>query len=65
MSATEILLIPVVFLALFGFWFFYGKPRKSRPRTVVMGRLRMCPSCGRITPRSKSACLECGKVLAT
>ena len=23
---------------------------------------RMCPACGLITPRSKTACLECGKV---
>ena len=24
---------------------------------------RMCPFCGLITPRRKSCCLECGKVL--
>lgn len=25
------------------------------------GSQRMCPFCGRITPRSKRSCLECGK----
>ena len=26
---------------------------------------RMCPHCGRITPRSEAACLECGGALTT
>jgi hypothetical protein len=30
-------------------------PRQER------GTQRMCPFCGRITPRSKRSCLECGK----
>ena len=25
---------------------------------------RMCPFCGRITPRAQTSCLECGKTLA-
>ncbi len=35
---------------------------KLRPklRARGVGRLRMCPSCGLITPRAKSCCLECG-----
>jgi hypothetical protein len=32
-----------------------------KPRTQENGSQRMCPFCGLITPRSKRACLECGK----
>ena len=63
MPAGEILLIPLVLLALFGFWLLYRELRKSHPKGGGVGPLRMCPSCGCITPRSKRSCLECGKVL--
>jgi hypothetical protein len=33
-------------------------PRQER------GLQRMCPFCGRITPRSKRSCLECGKAFS-
>lgn len=32
-----------------------------RPRIGDFGSLRMCPSCGLITPKYKKLCLECGK----
>lgn len=46
--------------ALVADWFrkFLGTvnpPRQQR------GSQRMCPFCGRITPRAKRSCLECGK----
>ncbi len=65
MGASEILLIPLVLLALFGFGLLYRELRKSKPLRRGVGPLRMCPSCGRITPRSKRSCLECGAVLAS
>lgn len=62
MSAVEILIC--TFLVVFGVRLVYMKLRKANPQGGSVGRLRMCPSCGRITPRSKPLCLECGKVLA-
>jgi hypothetical protein len=37
--------------------------RRLRLKPVETGYAsqRMCPECGLITPRSKPACLECGK----
>jgi hypothetical protein len=40
------------------------KVRSLKPQMAGYASQRMCPSCGLITPRSKSACQECGKVLA-
>ena len=36
--------------------------RWLRPQMAGYASQRMCPACGLITPRSKAACLECGKV---
>ena len=45
---------------VFAFGLFY---RMHRLKLQVAGfaSQRMCPACGLITPRSKAACLECGK----
>ncbi len=32
-----------------------------KPQMAGYESQRMCPACGLITPRSKAACLECGK----
>jgi hypothetical protein len=34
-----------------------------RPETQEFPSQRMCPFCGRITPRAERHCLECGKLL--
>ena len=39
------------------------KIRKLNPRVGGYGPQRMCPSCGLITSRLKTHCLECGKSL--
>ena len=52
-------LVGIVLLA------FYLSRRPAQPRVPAIGTQRMCPHCGRITPRAKSACLECGRLLAT
>jgi len=39
--------------------------RRLRPQMAGYAAQRMCPACGLITPRSKAACLECGKVFIT
>jgi hypothetical protein len=39
--------------------------RKLEPRIKDFGSLTMCPSCGLITSKYKTCCLECGKVLKT
>jgi hypothetical protein len=39
------------------------KMRRLKPQMAGYASQRMCPSCGLITPRSKAACLECGKML--
>ncbi len=62
MSAAAILIF--LFLVLLGVRSVYVKVRKSKPLSPVLGRLRMCPFCGLVTPRSNSSCLECGKALA-
>jgi len=61
MSAGQIVFCIV--LLVLGAGLVYMKLRKSKPLSRGVGSLRMCPSCGRITPRSKPWCLECGKVL--
>ncbi len=35
--------------------------RKAKPQVAGFGSQRMCPSCGLITSRLRSNCLECGK----
>ena len=37
---------------------------KLKPQAARLGSQRICPSCGLITPRLKTACMECGKPLA-
>jgi len=34
---------------------------RLKPQIAGFGSQRMCPSCGLITSRSKTFCLECGK----
>jgi len=36
-----------------------------KPRVEEARLQRMCPFCGRITPRAKRFCLECGKSLSS
>jgi hypothetical protein len=40
----------------------FYRMRRLRPQMAGYAAQRMCPACGLITPRSKTACLECGKV---
>lgn len=42
-------------------WMFY-RMRRLHPQVAGYASQRMCPACGLITPRSKSACQECGKL---
>jgi hypothetical protein len=39
----------------------FFRMRRLRPQMAGYATQRMCPACGLITPRSKAACLECGK----
>lgn len=53
--------ISVSLLAVvFAFGLFY-RLRRLKPQVAGYASQRMCPACGLITPRSKAACLECGK----
>lgn len=36
--------------------------RRLKPQMAGYAAQRMCPACGLITPRSKAACLECGRM---
>jgi hypothetical protein len=38
--------------------------RRLKPQMAGYAAQRMCPACGLITPRSKAACMECGKAFA-
>jgi predicted amidophosphoribosyltransferase len=49
-------------IVLFTMLLLYGM-RKLRPQIAGFGSQRMCPSCGLITSRLKTRCLECGKPL--
>jgi hypothetical protein len=60
MSGVNILVGLV--LALLIFLAVYVR-RKLKPQFPALGSQRMCPNCGEITSRSKTACLECGKAL--
>jgi len=44
---------------------FYYRIRRLRPQMAGYASQRMCPACGLITPRSKAACLECGKTFVS
>lgn len=37
----------------------------AKPTTQDVGSQRMCPFCNLITPRSRRACLECGKAFGS
>jgi hypothetical protein len=50
-------LLAIVFAAVFVYRMWWLKPE-----IAGYASQRMCPACGLITPRSKAACLECGKV---
>jgi predicted amidophosphoribosyltransferase len=45
--------------------FIFYRMRWLRPQMAGYAAQRMCPSCGLITPRSKAACMECGKAFST
>ena len=49
-------LLIVLFIILLLRWI-----RKAKPQVAGFGSQRMCPSCGLITSRLRSNCLECGK----
>jgi hypothetical protein len=53
--SLSLLLAVVVALLLY-------RTHRLRPQMAGYASQRMCPSCGLITPRSKAACLECGKI---
>jgi hypothetical protein len=40
----------------------FYRMRRLRPQMAGYAAQRMCPACGLITPRAKTACMECGKV---
>jgi ABC-type spermidine/putrescine transport system permease subunit II len=40
----------------------FYRMRRLRPEMAGYASQRMCPACGLITPRAKTACMECGKV---
>ena len=56
------ILVGLVF-ALLVFLAVYVSRGKLKPQFPALRSQRMCPNCGRITSRSKAACLECGKAL--
>lgn len=56
---VRLLLAAVVFLVV------YQSRRRPLQEAPAFAGQRMCPHCGRITPRSEAACLECGGVLIT
>ena len=58
MSATSISF--GLLIALFTILLLYGM-RRVKPQIAGFGSQRMCPSCGLITSRLKTRCLECGK----
>jgi hypothetical protein len=49
-------------IALFTILLLY-RMRKPKAQIAVFGSQRMCPSCGLITSRLKTCCLECGESL--
>lgn len=55
--SARLLLAGLVFLMIFLSW------RRPLQKMPVYAAQRMCPHCGRITPRAGTACLECGGVL--
>jgi transposase len=38
---------------------------RLKPVAAGYASQRMCPECGLITPRSKAACVECGKTFVS
>ena len=54
---ARLLLAAMVFLVI------YLSRRKAQPKLAAFAAQRMCPHCGRITPRAGAACLECGEIL--
>jgi hypothetical protein len=56
--------VGLIFAALAYLGFYLFQRRTVDPRGPAIGAQRMCPHCGRITARSRAACLECGKALA-
>jgi len=51
---ARLLFAIVIFSAIYISW------QKPQQKLAVAAAQRMCPHCGRITPRSEAACLECG-----
>jgi len=60
MNATSISL--VLLIALFTI-LLLRRMSKVKPQIAGYGTQRMCPSCGLITSRLRTCCLECGKAL--
>jgi hypothetical protein len=60
MRATSICF--ALFIALFTILLLY-RMRGLKPPIAGFRSQRMCPSCGLITSRLKTCCLECGKSL--
>lgn len=61
MNATSISFGLLVALLAIGLLF---KIRKLKSPVAGYGSQRMCPSCGLITSRFKTCCLECGQPLS-
>jgi len=49
--------LAVVFVVVLAY-----KVRRWKPQMAGYASQRMCPACGLITPRSKAACVECGRL---
>jgi predicted amidophosphoribosyltransferase len=60
MNATSISL--ALLIALFTI-LLLRRMSKVKPQIAGYGTQRMCPSCGLITSRLRTCCLECGKPL--
>jgi len=57
---ARLLLATIMFSFVYLFW---HTPKQLK--MAVCDAQRMCPHCGRITPRTQAACLECGGALIT
>jgi hypothetical protein len=55
LTSISFSLLIVLFTTLLLYWM-----RRLKPQPAGFRSQRMCPSCGLITSRSKTSCLECG-----
>lgn len=56
---VPLLLVTIVFVLI------YMSRMRRQQAVPVFPAQRMCPHCGKITPRSGAVCLECGGSLTT